>query len=455
MFRSLFRRELRETFFSFTFLSALAALTVLVPLSAYIQARYYRRMVEDYTLRQKIHRAENGVQSAVLSRPLPPLLPFFNGVLDRLPDEFRLRNDTATTDPLSGDLTPLDRLFPKVDLSFIVGVLLTLITILLAHGRIAREREQGTLKLILAGAVPRRTVLAAKLSGIVLPMAGALAYAIGLYVLVVSAFGGGTARLSAADLTRLAMSAAVALLALMVFAALGAIVSISVRHSSVALVACVSIWTVVVLIWPSFSPYIASAIKPVSTWEEARREIANKERELIRAELAEHKEAAKELKARDAGVEFAWREYLDLRRRWMEKRNKDIQDLNDKRDGQIRDQRHFATRLALISPYGAYKEVLGDFCDTGLESHDEFLAAVTQYNQQVFLPVSFDLLSRQKPWLGADAPDEPIQLQPFRAPSPSNSQRLAAAAWPLGLLFAELILFLLIGGLSFERYDVR
>src|SRR5262245_33276380 len=152
MFQSLFRRELRETFFSFTFLSALVALTVLVPLSAYIQARYYRRMVEDYTLRQKIHRAENGVQSAVLSRPLPPLLPFFNGVLDRLPDEFRLRNDTATTDPLSGDLTPLDRLFPKVDLSFIVGVLLTLITILLAQGRIAREREQGTLKLILAGA---------------------------------------------------------------------------------------------------------------------------------------------------------------------------------------------------------------------------------------------------------------------------------------------------------------
>src|SRR5215475_14396985 len=97
MFWILLRRELQETLSSFTFLSAVCVLSILVLLSAYIQAHYYRSMVEDYTLRQSIPRAENSGQTLVLTRPLPPLLPFFNGVYDRLPDEIRLRSDSVTS----------------------------------------------------------------------------------------------------------------------------------------------------------------------------------------------------------------------------------------------------------------------------------------------------------------------------------------------------------------------
>ena len=160
----------------------MVALTILVPLSAYIQARYYQRVVEDYALRQSIHQTENSGQSIVLMRPLQPLLPLFNGAYNILPDEFRLRSDSATINPPSGDLMPLDWLFPKIDLSFIIGVLMTLLTILLAHDSIAGDREQGALKLILAGPVRRRTVLAAKLTGIILPTTVILLYvSIALY----------------------------------------------------------------------------------------------------------------------------------------------------------------------------------------------------------------------------------------------------------------------------------
>jgi ABC-type transport system involved in multi-copper enzyme maturation permease subunit len=157
MFRTIIRRELHETAISFTFLFALVALTILVPLSAYIQARYYQSAVEDYAIRQGIHQAENSSQSIILIRPIPPLAPFFNGAYGGLPDEFRLRNDTVTTNTPSGDLSPLDWLFPKIDLSFLIGVLITLLPILLAHDTIAGDREQGTLKLILAGPIRRRT----------------------------------------------------------------------------------------------------------------------------------------------------------------------------------------------------------------------------------------------------------------------------------------------------------
>src|SRR5215510_8601324 len=107
MFRTILCRELQETGASSVLPSALVALTILVPLSAYIQARDYQRVVEDYDIRQSIHQTENNSQSIVFIRPIPPLAPFFNGVYGSLPDEFRLRNDTATTYTASGDLTPL------------------------------------------------------------------------------------------------------------------------------------------------------------------------------------------------------------------------------------------------------------------------------------------------------------------------------------------------------------
>jgi ABC-type transport system involved in multi-copper enzyme maturation permease subunit len=455
MFRTIIRRELQETFTSSTLLSAIVALTILTPLSAYIQARYYQHVVEDYALRHSIHQTENSSQTIVLIRPIPPLAPFFNGAYDSFPDEFRLRNDSATANTPSGDLMPLDRLFPKIDLSFIIGVLMTLLTILLAHDTIAGDREQGALKLILASPVQRRTVLAAKLTGVILSTAVILTYVVFLYTTVVKAFSGGAVELSGPNLNALAIFMLVAILVLIVTATLGVAVSASVRRSSVSLFVCASIWIVTILIWPTLGPYMASSFKPVSAPEAFQRDVTSKEKELIREELAEQRKTAADLKAQQVGVESAWRRHLELRRRWVERTNEEIERLVRERKNQVRDQQGFARHISLFSPYVAFKEVLGSLCGTGLESYDEFLMAVEQYRQQEFIPKSFDLRSRQKPWLNAASPDDRLQLRPLQAPSPALSGRLAAAAWPLLILVAETIVLTTLGVLSFERYDVR
>jgi ABC-type transport system involved in multi-copper enzyme maturation permease subunit len=455
MFQTILRRELQGILSSFIFLSSLAVLTVMVLLSAHIQARYYKSLVEDYALRQVIHQAENTEQAIVLTRPPPLLLPFFNGVFDSLPDEYSLRSDLVSADPLSGDLTPLDWLFPKIDLSFITGVLMTLVGILLAHDTIAGDSERGTLRLILSGPISRPTVVVAKLSSIILPMNVALVYVVALYMVVVIAFSDGSFDLSAVSFSDLAGYTLVAALVLIVFITLGTVISITVRHSSLALALCALIWIGAVLIWPSLAPYIASLFEPVPTREAARRETVFKMKELIQAELVEHRRTAAELKAQNAGAESAWQRYLELKRKWVERRNEEIGRLNDKRKKQIGDQQRFARRLVLFSPYGAFKEALSSLCGTGLESYDEFLATVERYGQQEFLPESFDQLLRQKPWLDASKPDERIHLRPFRVPSPTLAERLIVALWPLGLLVAEMIFLTVVCIFRFERYDVR
>lgn len=455
MFRTILRRELQETRASSTLLSALVALTILVPLSAYFQARYYQHVIEDYALRQSIHQTENSSQSIVLIQPLPSLAPFFNGVYDSRPDEFRLRNDSATTNTPSGDLMPLEWLFPKIDLGFIIGVLVTLLTILLAHDTIAGDREQRTLKLILASPVQRRTVLAAKLTGVILPVTVILVYVVLLYTIVVTVFSGGTVELSGANLSALTVFTLVAILVSIVNAAFGVAVSASVRRSSVSLLVCASIWIVITLIWPTLGPYMASSFKPVPPPEAAQRDMASKEKELIREELAEQRKTAFNLKEQQVGVESAWQRYLELRRGWTERRNEEIGRLVRERKKQIRDQQLFARRISLFSPYVAFKEVLGSLCGTGLESYDEFLVEVERYRQQEFIPKGFDLRSRQKPWLNAANPDDRLQLPPLQAPLPTLSKRLAAAAWPLSILITEMIALMMLGVLSFERCDVR
>ena len=455
MFRTILSRELQETGASSTLLSALVALTILVPLSAYIQARHYQRVVEDYAIRQSIRQAENSFQSIVLIRPLPPLTPFFNGAYDSLPDEFRIWSDSATTNRPSGDLAPLDWLIPKIDLSFIIGALMTLLAILLAHGAIAGDRDRGSLKFILAGPVQRRAVLAAKLTAVILPMAVILIYVVSLYTTVVITFSGGTVDLSISNLSALATLTLVALTVLIATAALGVVVSASVRRSSVSLFVCASIWMVTILIWPTLGPYVASSFKPVSASEASQRDVTSKEKELIQAELAEHRKAAADLKAQQVGVESAWRRYLVIRRKWAERRNEEIGRLVEERKKQIRDQRIFTSRISLFSPYAAFREVLGNICGTGMESYDEFIEAVEQYRQLEFIPKSFDLRSRQMPWLNAADPDDRLQLRPLQAPSPALSGRLAAAAWPLSILIVEMIVLMVLSVIIFERCDVR
>jgi len=455
MFRTILHRQLKETGASFTLRSALVALTILVPLSAYIQARYYQRVVEDYAIRQSFHQIENSSQSFVLIRPIPPLASFFNGAYDDLPDEFRLLNDSATTNTPSGDLTPLDRLFPKIDLSFIIGVLMTLLTILMAHDTIAGDKEQGTLKLILASPIRRRTVLAAKVTGVILPTTVILIYIVFLYTIVVIVFSEKTVDLSGANLGALTVFTLVAIIVLIVIAALGVAVSASAERSSVSLFACASIWIVIILIWPPLGSYLASSSKPVSPPEAFQRDMASKEKELIQAELDEHRKNVADMKAQQVGVEAAWQRYLELRRRWMKVRNEEIGRLVMERKKQVRDQQAFARRISLLSPYAAFKEVLASLCGTGTESYDEFLAAVERYRQQEFIPKGLDLRSRQKPWTSVGNPDDRLQLPPLQTPSPTLSERLAAAAWPLSILIAEMVILMMFGFFSFERYDAR
>lgn len=455
MFWIILHRELQEGLTSFTFLSALAVLTALVPLSAYTQARFHQQVMADYGSRQILHRTETRSGVMILTRSVPPLLPVFNGLYSHLPDEVTLIRESAPGTPSTGDLKPLDWLFPKVDLSMIIGVLMTLMAILLAHDAVTGEKEQGTLRLVLSDPVARRTVLGAKLIGVVLLLVLSVIYTVLLYTLLAAVFSGGMFELSATRFIELAAAALIGLLTVIVFATLGLAVSTLARRSSVALALSLVVWVSVVLIWPSLAPYLASSVWPVPPRQAARRHLLAKEAYLIQEELSEHRKAAAELKASHADVDVAWQRYVEIKRRWSERKREELGRLVADRQRQIWHQQKGALSLLLISPYGAFKVALGTVCGTGLEDYQLFLNSAERYEMEEFTPASFEALTREKPWITKGADAQKFQPQPFQAPSLSLKERLKGITLPVGLLIFEIGVLTALGLFTFDRYDVR
>ncbi len=455
MFLMVLLREMRDIANSFTYASALIALTALVPLAASIQAQHYNRLLEDFAARQSIHQGESATGAHIITRPVPPLLPLFNGVYDSLSDEFTIQPDPVSLNPSSEDIAPLRRLFPRIDLNLIIGVLMTLVAILLAHRAISGEKETGTLKLLLSTPISRNTIFFAKLSALILLLAAALGYSLALYAFVIKTFGSGAFHLTKDRLAQLAVISLISLLTLSVFAAIGMAISTTVRSSSVALASSMSVWVMAVIIWPSLVPYIAASLRPVPPSQNSRREIYVKEASLVDNELAENRAAAAALKAQNASVEQAWQRYIELKKRWIDRKREEIGALNEERENLLARRMLFARRTMMVSPYGAFKDTMEIMAGTGMDGYNAFHSAVEQYSDQELLPAQINALALKRPWAGQSESRDDLSPAPFQLPSLTIGGQLKQAAFPIAFLLLEIAFAVFISIRKFSRYDPR
>jgi ABC-type transport system involved in multi-copper enzyme maturation permease subunit len=454
MWRTLLYREVYDGFTSFTFLSAFTLLTLLVPLSAYTQGRYYRNVLADYKLRQELRESENAWATAVITRPIPALLPFFNGIHDSLPNEIALNINSALRTPSSEDLNVLDWLFPRTDLSLIIGVLLTLMAILFGHDAITHEREQGTLQFILSGPVARRSIILVKLAGVTLILALCLVYALSLYLVIIITANGALS-FSSLPSGNLFTFVVVSFLTLVVFGMLGIAVSTMVKSSSRALGISMGVWVVMVVIWPSFGSYISSLVWPVAPRQVAEREWMQKEGEMIKEEIAAQTRTAKALEDQKTSVETAWQEHLALRREWLLRRREEVGRMTADRRKQVNRQQQTARLLCVVSPYGAFKESIGTICGTGFTDYNAFLDFVDRFDKESFIPAMFDSFSKARPWIKDKGDESPPQFPAAQVPVFTFGERLKGMVLPVSLILLEIVMLIAVSIIKFESYDVR
>ncbi|MGZ7064861.1 MAG: ABC transporter permease subunit, partial [Candidatus Aminicenantales bacterium] len=154
MMKTLIAKEIRTNILSFRFLASFVILFVVVAVTALVLAGDYTKKLDEYSQRQaeiesylRSYAHFNRIQN-VLQATQPPI-----------PFQALVRGLTADVNMGEFDDDPLPVMFPLIDLTFIVTILVSLIALILSYDAVCGEKEDGTLKLMLANECPRSKVI--------------------------------------------------------------------------------------------------------------------------------------------------------------------------------------------------------------------------------------------------------------------------------------------------------
>ena len=255
MFKTIVRKEVVANLLSYKFAIVILLASVLIATSLFVMARDYRGRLADYQL----IRPKPGQPIAGL--PPNPLSVFAKGLDDSMTRSFEV--ETVGIDARSGRsaANAVFAFFPAPDFLYIVKVVLSLVALLFGFDLVTREREAGTLKLMLANPVSRAAVLAGKWAGNFLSLAVPFLLVTGAGVALLALVPG--LQWSGPALGRLAFLLGAGLAYIALFLSLGLFVSVATRRSSTSLVVLLLLWALLVFILPNLGTLVARQVVDV------------------------------------------------------------------------------------------------------------------------------------------------------------------------------------------------
>jgi ABC-2 type transport system permease protein len=186
--------------------------------------------------------------------------------------------------PVSGSAAgdrPLERVIGALDASFVVGVMLSLIAVLMGCDLVAGEKARGTLRLTFANALGRRRWFAAKLSARLVTFWGL----VGLGAARAWAVTGGVP-LGAGWAWRLGAWAALSGLYLAAWVIVGAACSVAAPRPASAALSAIACWIVLVAVAPRALVALAEAADPAPATAPSRMALQVEEVRIGRAQMA-------------------------------------------------------------------------------------------------------------------------------------------------------------------------
>ena len=476
MIRTLIAKEMRAHLLSFRFLASFVILFVLIAVTAVVLTGDYVRKLDEYSARQaEIDRylrdyAHFNRIGGVLEPTQPPI-PFLALV----------RGLTADVNMEAFDNDPLPVMFPLVDLTFIVTILMSLVALILTYDAVSGEKEDGTLKLMLANSLPRSKIILAKVAGAVLTLVGPLVVSLAAGMLVVLLHP--RVDWTGADWGALGLVVVGAVLYSGVFALIGILVSSIHRSSASSIMTSLFVWTLLVLVVPNLSPYVASFLSPapsrikvaretsrltdVDRDDLGRRLMAQYQGEVLRQypvlgerlteaevkrRVAEDPEYRKAFEANRAASERAWNEANRIQGARAEELR---DDLRRKEEAQT----DLARAISMVSPLADFAYLATDLSSTGTRNQAHFGSLARLWGQAFrrdYRTKKVEELRAKDPT--ADPWNTPIDMTDaprFRYVEEGLGGRVQAVLPPLAVLLGYGVVLFAAAYLAFIRYDVR
>jgi ABC-type transport system involved in multi-copper enzyme maturation permease subunit len=399
MMRTITKKELLETLFSYRFPLFAVICLLLIPLGMAVNQASYAKRIRDYS--EQVRLADEAAAAIKLQdvmagtvtirgfRRPAPLSVFTQGFESTLPRYYEFTQDGFKPGESASDDESILTVQGKVDFVFLVQMVISLIALLFASDMISGEKESGTLRAMLGNPLPRDSLLTGKIGGgfLALWIPFIFAFLLGALVLMFSNFplfsGGAPARV-------LIIFAATSLFILTYFT-IGVAVSTSTAKARTSLVAILIIWVAFQLIIPKLGDMVARLVYPVRT----ETEVSLQKSLLVRSlDMEQAKElgrqwdlifssASEEARNKEDSPENKkWGPIRDdIQQRTREQKSRQLAAIDETYAQEKRRQLNLAINLSLISPSAAFARFVADVCGTGELESAKYLEAVRAHQK--------------------------------------------------------------------------
>ena len=454
----LIRKEILAHLLSYRFVLTFSLFFVLVVSSVEIIALNYDRQVASYAEARRSQEERlketsdfrslrwTGIQT---EKPPNPLSVFAMGLDREMSRSIFVSYSREIKLGRSKYANPLLILFSTPDLVYIVNIVGSLLALLFSFDAVCGEKEEGTLRLILANAVPRDVVLIAKWIGgylvLVLPFMASILIAV-LFAQLTTAL-----TFTGAEWSAFAVMLGIAALYISVFFALGMMVSTLTHHATTSLVINFLVWVLLVLVVPNTAPIMARAVSPVPSAG-----VMAGKREAIQRQIWDG------MRGRWRGLSRDERRQLrdEARERISEETGKILTAYLQKVDRQI----GTSILLARISPSSNYVYATASLAGSGVEDFASMRGVIDRYRQSFLewwraarqerqrLAESAETQEERQEIL--EAPIDPDGLPQFALDQDRLGGALLSSQTDLLLLLILNVVFFLGAYMGFLRYDL-
>jgi len=357
----------------------------------------YNKLVADNEAELRKVRVYKNI-TPTLHRPPAMLSVFSAGLEKQLGDSARIeigtipKVDAAPT----GDNHYLS-IFPVLDASLILKIVLSLLAILIAYDGISGEKERGTLRLILANRTARHQVLLGKLLAAVVTLIvpTTIAFAVGVLVLEFSPM----ADLTWSDWARIGLMYLASLIFISAMYNMGLLFSCLANRPAISLILGLFFWVVCAVVIPNASVYTATRIRPLEPKVEVDSQIT-----LLRSELRRQwidimvatagNRSTSQSDAQGAFGNGYIRKFNTDCFEWQQGLHPAMEPLRIKYADRIWEvesgylktiwkQRHLADNLSRISPIFSYENATSVLAGTDLASFQYFVSRAKAYRDQI------------------------------------------------------------------------
>lgn len=494
MLWTIVKREITANILSLRFLMGLLIYFSLIVTNLFVLTSGYEDRLQSYrtAIREnedKISQVERYSQFGLTHRlkcdRSPKLLSIFNEGVDKR------KGNTVTVAhgyvpavaEQHGSDNPYLNIFSSIDFTVICQVVMSLLALLFAYDAISREKEAGTLRLALSGAVSRPTLLLGKyIAGMVsisLPLVAS--FVAGLLVIQFSPY----VSFSSSDWGRILLIFLVSLLYVSLFFLIGLFLSTRTDRPSITLIFSMCIWVLFVLIVPNLTVLLvehASPIQSEESYKEQARDQWKQYEDEVKAYLKNRgvesslarasfggSGASSGINAYDSGetvsvsgfrgeegVPFAQECYgfkENLRAQYADRIwqiRKEYLDKNPNRQSLL------ALNISRISPAAVYYNAAAILAETDLGNFWRFMEQTRQYRREWLDYLRDEKILSSRRWFTTEF-EEPFDLNKiprFEEQSEGAGNSLQRAGLDIMILAVLNVLFFMGAFISFLRYDV-